>query len=51
MAKQQVDERGHLKPKKSYRAPQLVKYGDLRKITLGKGGMMNDGGGRPATRK
>jgi hypothetical protein len=38
--------------KKVYRAPQLVEYGDLRKITLGKGGNMNDGmGGAPATRK
>jgi hypothetical protein len=36
--------------KKVYRAPQLVEYGDLRKITLAKGGMMNDGGS-PATRK
>jgi hypothetical protein len=37
--------------KKAYRAPQLVEYGDLRKITLGKGGRMNDGMGAPATRK
>jgi hypothetical protein len=37
--------------RKPYRAPQLVEYGDLRKITLGKGGMMNDMGGLPATRK
>jgi hypothetical protein len=36
--------------KKPYRPPRLVEYGDLRKITQAKGGMMNDAG-RPATRK
>lgn len=36
--------------KKPYRAPQLVEYGDLQKITQGKGGMMNDSG-NPSTRK
>jgi hypothetical protein len=37
--------------KKPYRAPRLVKYGDLRTITQGKGGNMTDGTGNPATRK
>ena len=37
--------------KKAYRAPRLVKYGDLRTITQGKGGNMTDGTGTPATRK
>ena len=37
--------------KKPYRAPRLVEYGDLRKITQGKGGSMDDGTGAPATRK
>ncbi len=37
--------------RKPYRAPRLVKYGDLRTITQGKGGNMTDGTGIPATRK
>jgi hypothetical protein len=37
--------------KKPYRAPRLVEYGDLRKITLAKGGNMNDDPTPPATRK
>jgi hypothetical protein len=37
--------------KKPYRAPRLVEYGDLRKITLAKGGNMNDDPTPPATKK
>ena len=37
--------------KKQYRAPRLVEYGDLRTITQGKGGNMDDGTGEPATKK
>lgn len=37
--------------KKPYRAPRLVEYGDLRTITLGKGGTMNDDPTPPATKK
>lgn len=37
--------------KKPYRTPRLVEYGDLRTITQGKGGSMDDGAGVAATRK
>ena len=37
--------------KKPYRAPRLVEYGDLRTITQGKGGNMDDGTGVAATKK
>jgi hypothetical protein len=37
--------------KKPYRAPRLVEYGDLRKITLAKGGNMGDDPTPPATKK
>ena len=37
--------------KKPYRTPRLVEYGDLRTITQGKGGNMNDGTGVAATKK
>lgn len=37
--------------KKAYRTPRLVEYGDLRTITQGKGGNMDDGVGVAATRK
>ena len=54
MAKDQTRERAPepapSPPKKPYRAPRLVEYGDLRAITRTKGGMMNDGG-LPSTRK
>jgi hypothetical protein len=36
--------------KKPYRSPRLVVYGDLRQITMQKGGSMNDGGGAPMTK-
>lgn len=54
MAKQQPSEHDltgkDQERKKPYRAPRLVEYGDLQKITLTKGGMMNDPG-NPGTRK
>ena len=31
--------------RKPYLAPALVVYGDLRRLTAGGGGIMNDGGG------
>jgi hypothetical protein len=37
--------------KKPYRTPRLVEYGDLRTITRGKGGNMNDDPTPPATKK
>lgn len=37
------------KKKKTYRQPQLVVYGDLRRLTMAKGGTKSDGG-KPATR-
>ena len=37
--------------KKPYRTPRLVAYGNLRDITMVKGGLKGDGGGgAPATR-
>ncbi len=35
--------------KKTYRPPRLVVYGDLRRLTMAKGGTSGDGG-KPATR-
>jgi hypothetical protein len=37
-------------PKKPYRAPRLVEYGDLRTITRAKGGTMGEAP-LPATKK
>jgi hypothetical protein len=36
--------------KKQYQPPQLVVYGDIRRLTKVKMGAMNDGAGRPMTR-
>lgn len=36
--------------KKPYRPPRLVVYGDLRSLTMVKGGTANDGGGKPRTK-
>lgn len=36
--------------KKPYRPPRLVVYGDLRTLTMAKGGSKNDGGGKPRTK-
>lgn len=36
--------------RKPYRAPRLTVYGDLRRLTMAKGGGKSDGGGKPATR-
>lgn len=36
--------------KKPYRPPRLVAYGDLRTLTKAKGGINNDGGGKPRTK-
>src|SRR6185312_7067210 len=55
MARRQHRERPVTPPreprKKPYRTPRLVEYGDLRTITRGKGGNMNDDPTPPATRK
>lgn len=56
MAKQQPHKRAvaptpSTPKKKPYRSPRLVEYGDLRTITQGKGGNMDDGTGAPATKK
>ena len=53
MAKDQPCERAVTTPsapKKPYRAPRLVEYGDLRTITRAKGGNMGEAP-QPATRK
>ena len=36
--------------KKTYRSPHLVVYGDLRRLTMAKGGTKKDGG-KAATRQ
>jgi len=36
--------------KKRYRTPALIKHGSLLRLTKFKGGMMNDGGGKPMTK-
>jgi hypothetical protein len=36
--------------KKPYRPPRLVAYGDLRTLTMAKGGSRADGGGKPSTK-
>lgn len=41
--------RSNLK-KKPYRPPRLVAYGDLRTLTMAKGGNKGDGGAKPSTR-
>lgn len=33
-----------------YRPPRLVVYGDLRRLTMAKGGTKGDGTGKPATK-
>ncbi len=44
--------KGQNRKKKPYRSPRLVTYGDFRSLTRGaaKGGMKNDGGGRPQSK-
>ncbi len=37
-------------PKRAYRKPSLKIHGDFRKVTASKGGINNDGGGKPRTR-
>ena len=36
--------------KRPYREPKLTKHGDLKTLTMGKGGNRTDGGGAPKTR-
>ncbi|MFQ5946351.1 MAG: lasso RiPP family leader peptide-containing protein [Anaerolineae bacterium] len=36
--------------KTTYRPPRLVVYGDLRRLTMAKGGTSGDGGGKPKTK-
>lgn len=36
--------------KKPYRPPRLVVYGDLRRLTMAKGGTSADGGGKAKTK-
>jgi hypothetical protein len=36
--------------KKPYRAPTLKVHGDFRTLTAAKGGVDNDGGGKPRTK-
>ena len=37
-------------PKRPYRTPRLVTYGNLRELALAKGGAKGDGGGVPASK-
>lgn len=39
-----------LKNKNSYHSPRLVVYGDLRRLTMAKGGTKGDGPGVPRTK-
>ncbi len=36
--------------KRPYRTPRLTVHGDLKTITMAKGGSSNDGGGKPRTK-
>lgn len=36
--------------KKPYRSPRLVVYGDVRRLTMAKGGGAADGSGKPRTK-
>lgn len=36
--------------KKPYRPPRLIVHGDLRRLTMAKGGGANDGIGKPRTK-
>lgn len=36
--------------RKPYRPPRLTVHGDLRRLTMVKGGGANDGGGKPRTK-
>ena len=36
--------------KKPYRTPRLVVHGDLRRLTMAKGGTKGDGAGQPRTK-
>lgn len=36
--------------KKPYRSPRLVVHGDLRRLTMAKGGSSSDGSGKPRTK-
>lgn len=38
------------RPKKPYRPPRLVVHGDLRHLTMTKGGSAADGSGKPRTK-
>lgn len=37
-------------PKRAYRKPSLKIHGDFHKVTASKGGINNDGSGKPRTR-
>jgi hypothetical protein len=37
-------------PKQPYKAPRLVRHGDLRKLALGSGGKKSDGKGKPVSK-
>jgi len=36
--------------KKPYRPPRLIVHGDLRRLTMAKGGSATDGSGKPKTK-
>jgi hypothetical protein len=50
MGSKQTSHRATPQRKKSYRRPRLVVYGDVRRLTAVKFGMMGDGGGKPSTK-
>lgn len=48
--KRDMKPRTPVSAKKPYRSPRLVAHGDLRRLTMAKGGNKKDGGGNPKTR-
>ena len=44
MDKKSEPDRDSARPKRPYRAPRLITYGDLRELALAKGGSKNDPG-------
>ena len=44
MDKKSEPDRDSARPKRPYRAPRLITYGNLRELALAKGGMKNDAG-------
>jgi hypothetical protein len=51
MEKKSEPDRDSARPKRPYRAPRLITYGNLRELALAKDGTKSDGGaGNPPSR-